>query len=114
LEDVGRLLWVAVIITKARELVNFITNHHASLAIYRKQTPKALLKPGETRFGTFFLMLDRLCEVKDALEEMLVHSSWRQWANSRGQHEAGAIKAKQLIRDDEFWEQATLLVNVTK
>lgn len=59
LEDIGKLPWVASVIQEGKALVKFITNHHKSLALYREHSEKALLKPGETRFATSFIMLER-------------------------------------------------------
>ncbi len=48
--DIGKLPWVAEIISQADEMVEFITNHHYSLALLRAHTKEGsqreLLKPG--------------------------------------------------------------------
>jgi len=36
-----------------------------------------LLKPGDTRFATNFIMLDCILEVREALQELVVGREWR-------------------------------------
>jgi len=64
LEDMGKLDWVSSVIAEARTTLKFITNHHKSLALFRSLSKLELLKPGETRFATNFIMLQCMHEVK--------------------------------------------------
>ncbi len=57
LEDMGKLDWVSSVIAEARTTLKFITNHRKSLALFRSLSKLELLKPGETRFATNFIML---------------------------------------------------------
>ncbi len=68
LEDMGKLDWVSSVIAEARTALKFITNHHKSLALFRSLSKLELLKPGETRFATNFIMLQRMHEVKASLQ----------------------------------------------
>jgi hypothetical protein len=47
LEDIGKLDWAAITISIFRGVVKFLTNHQASLAIFREHSGKELLCPGE-------------------------------------------------------------------
>lgn len=47
LEDIGKQKWVAEVAVVARKLVLFLSNHHMTLAIYRKHSNLELLKPGK-------------------------------------------------------------------
>jgi hypothetical protein len=67
LEDMGKLDWVSSVIAKARTTLKFITNHHKSLALFKSLSKLELLKLGETRFATNFIMLQRMHEVKASL-----------------------------------------------
>jgi hypothetical protein len=82
LEDIGSLAWAKDTIKEAKSLVHFLTNHHKSLAIFRTHSELELLKPAETRFATAFMLMDRLVEVKQALEESVVDREWRAWVES--------------------------------
>jgi hypothetical protein len=64
----GKLDWVSSVIVEARTTLKFITNHHKSLALFRSMSKLELLKPGETRFATNFIMLQRMHEVKASLQ----------------------------------------------
>jgi hypothetical protein len=65
LEDVGKLPSAAEVVADAKAVVKFITNHHRSQALFRGKFTLDLLKPGDTRFATNFIMLDRMLD--DAL-----------------------------------------------
>jgi hypothetical protein len=67
LEDMGKLDWVSSVIAEAKTALKFITNHHNSLALFRSLSKLELLKLGETRFATNFIMLQRMHEVKASL-----------------------------------------------
>ena len=45
----------------------------------RKCSTIELLKPGETRFASFFIMFDRLLETKDVLQETIMDREYKQW-----------------------------------
>jgi len=72
LEDMGKLDWVSSVIAEARTALKFITNHHKSLAFFKSMSKLELLKPGETRFATNFIMLQRMHEVKASLQQLVV------------------------------------------
>jgi hypothetical protein len=72
LEDVGKLPWATKVVAKRKVVVKFITNHHRSQALFGGKSALDLLKPGDTRFATNFIMLDRMLEVKEALQELVV------------------------------------------
>jgi hypothetical protein len=67
LEDVGKLPWAVEVVAEAKAVVQFITNHHRSQALFRGKSALDLLKPRDTRFATNFIMLDRMLEVREAL-----------------------------------------------
>jgi hypothetical protein len=80
LEDVGKLDWAKEPISEVHELVKFISNHHKSLAIFRKHSELQLLRPADTRFTTAYIMVERVIEVRHALEETVVDAEWRTWS----------------------------------
>jgi len=79
LEDVGELQWAAEVVVEAKAVVKFITNHHRSQALFRGKSAPDLLKLGDTCFATNFIMLDRMLEVREALQELVVGREWREW-----------------------------------
>ena len=73
LEDWAQQDWMKKVIKKARLICVFIKNHHASQAIFRRLSPNLSINvPTETCFATNFIMIDRLVQVRNALERMVV------------------------------------------
>jgi hypothetical protein len=85
LEDVGKLPWAAEVVAEAKVVVKFITNHHRSQALFRRKSALDLLKPRNTHFATNFIMLDRMLEVREVLQELVVNREWREW-NGKSNH----------------------------
>jgi hypothetical protein len=108
LEDIGKLSWAAPLISKGHAVVKFITNHQASLAQFRKRSTLELLKPGETRFGSFFLMLQRLLQAKDALQETVMNRDFKQWMTTikkTASQEEGRNVVDTVV-DERFWKSS--------
>jgi hypothetical protein len=69
--------------------MNLSCPHHKSYALYRKHALLAgggrsgksleLLKAGGTRFATSYLMLERLCYVRPALERLMLDQEYKMW-----------------------------------
>ncbi len=76
---IGKFSWIASVIGDGHEVVKFKTIHRASLAYFRSHLELELLKPRETHFATRFIMLQRLCKCKDALQETVVSRDYKQW-----------------------------------
>jgi hypothetical protein len=69
LEDWGRATWMKEVVKKLRTIIKFIKRQHMPLAIFRKHEEKlSLVMSVKTRFGLNFLMVDRLLQVRTALE----------------------------------------------
>ena len=83
LKDIGKISWITRIILDAREVQMFICNHHASLAIYRIYARKEFLKPADTRYATYFLLLDHMLEVQHALKATIISFEWSAWGESK-------------------------------
>eukprot|EP00955_Chlamydomonas_euryale_P032294 338846-Chlamydomonas_euryale.AAC.1 len=64
LEDICKAAWSAAVVVRAKDLVNFVRLHQWCLGLYRKHAAEGckleLLRPGETRFATAWIMLERL------------------------------------------------------
>lgn len=61
LEDIGKFHWVSCHISRSKYAIRFITSHHKSQALFwrlsKEEKSLELLRPGDTRFGTHFIML---------------------------------------------------------
>ena len=80
LEDWGKQDWITSLVKKAKSIVKYIRTHHMPLAIFRRHSPNHILKnPVETRFATMFLMIERLVEVREAIEATIHDPQWNEY-----------------------------------
>ena len=96
------------LIKKARVICVFIKNHHASQAIFRRLSPNLSIRlPIETRFATNFIMIERLIQVRNALERMVVDADWYTLLGNMRRRSATTymkcFSMRRFIRSDGFW-----------
>ncbi len=113
LEDVGKLPWAAEVVAEGKAVVKFITNHHRSQALFRGKSTLDLLKPGDTRFATNFIMLDHMLEVKEALQELVVGREWREW-NRKSNHSDDEDEVRDCVLRSGFWKNLEKVLALTK
>jgi hypothetical protein len=102
-EDVGAFPWVSKLIKQVRKVVLFILNHQATLALYRTHNNLELLKPGETRFGTNFIMMERVLRVRQALETTVTDPGYEEYLNrTGGQIRDKGTRVKQIVLHQTF------------
>jgi hypothetical protein len=100
------------LIIRAKRVRIYIRNHHATMALYCHYSPRLLLNvPLETRFACNFLMINRMLEVMDALERVVIDPRWNEYVrtlfNRQNGHRAHTLvrEVRDTIRDDGFWQQ---------
>jgi hypothetical protein len=113
LEDVGKLPWAAKVVAEAKAVVKFITNHHRSQALFRGKSTLDLLKPRDMRFATNFIMLDRMLEVREALQELVVGRDWREW-NGKSNHLDDEDEVRDCVLRSGFWKNLEEVLALTK
>eukprot|EP01018_Ginkgo_biloba_P016762 Gb_41250 [translate_table: standard] len=79
LKDIAKFDWIATLIEKGRKIQMFICNHHQTQSWYRKFSKVELLNPADTRFCTYYILLERLLQVKGALCATVVSDMWAAW-----------------------------------
>ena len=94
---------------KARIISVFINSHHASQAIFRRFSPNLSIRLSiETRFATNFIMIDRLLQVHNALERMIIDNEWlTPMSDLKRRSSTAYVKAalvRRFIRSDGFWD----------
>lgn len=114
LEDIFALDYFKDVHAKTKGYVGFITNHHATLAAWREhKDPGAearingleLLKPGDTRFASAFLMLERVQEVKGRLQQLVVSNKWESIVGKMlPETRAAAEEYKDTILSAAYWK----------
>ena len=72
-----QLPYFAEVHSSFRSVVQFITNHQATQALWRQRSEHSLLKPGDTRFASAFIMLERCLLVKAKLRQLVVSDEWQ-------------------------------------
>jgi len=113
LEDVGKLPWAAEVVAEAKAVVKFIINHHRSQALFRGKFALDLLKSGDTRFATNFIMLDHMLEVREALQELVVGREWKEW-NGKSNHSDDGDEVKDCVLWSGFWKNVEKVLALTK
>jgi hypothetical protein len=121
LEDWGKEEMFKALIIRAKQVCIYIRNHHATMALYRHYSLRLSLKvPPETRFACNFLMINRMLEVKDALERMVIDPRWNEYVctlfNQQNGHHVHALArvVRDTIRDDGFWQQCENFEHMVK
>ncbi len=109
----GKLPWAAEVVVEGKVVVKFITNHHRSQALFRGKSTLDLLKPGDTRVATNFIMLDRMLEVKEALQELVVGWEWREW-NRKSNHSDEGDEVRDCVLRSGFWKNLEKVLALTK
>jgi hypothetical protein len=68
LEDWEKTTWMKEVVKKSRTIIKFIKRRHMPLVVFHKHEEKlSLLMSGKNRFGSNFLMVDRLLQVRIAM-----------------------------------------------
>ncbi|XP_059070975.1 uncharacterized protein LOC131031585 [Cryptomeria japonica] len=112
LEDIGKIEWVKAAFQKAHKVTKFIYNHTRVLAIMRSFTGgKELVRPGVTRFATYFLALQTLCEQKGNLRRMFVSAEWME---SGFTTQANGIAVAKYMYSTTFWESIEQIVEFSE
>ena len=111
LEDIGKLSWVADIVKQGHDVVKFITNHHASLAVFREHSQLELAKPCETRFATNFTMLQRLQQCQSELQATVVSKKFKQ-CSSKPCYISTSRTVTATILSQQFWDTVSLAMSV--
>ncbi len=88
----------------------FICNHHASLAFYRMHAKKQFLKPAETWYATYFILLDRMLEVQHALKATVIGTEWSTWSESKTDQ---GKKVSRMLLNDDWWIEMKYIVSFT-
>ncbi|CAI5974074.1 unnamed protein product, partial [Closterium sp. NIES-64] len=109
LEDVGKMGWAKGVVDRTGEMSSFVRNHHWTRAYPRIKElveGKVLqpLKPAGTRFGTQYIVVSRLCQLRSTLNAMVLTDRWKEWASGSRKETAEAFAAR--VLDDAWWRTA--------
>ena len=111
LNDLAKLPWLRDIISDSRNIVKFITTHQYSQACFRNHSNLELLKPGETRFCTNFIMLQRLRTVKDALQDTVTSRAYKNWLSDATYKKKG-VSVTSIILNEMYWSSLEIATTI--
>ena len=98
------------VVKKSRKIIKFIKRQYMPLAIFRKHEEKlSLVISTKTRFGSNFLMVDRLLQVRTALEQSVMDPQWTGYMSKLQDSrttKARSIsrKVKEYVLNEHLWE----------
>ena len=113
-KDVANIPEVREVLTKAQMVATTFKNREKPLAVLKAQSVKHLGRElgtvvgADTRFGTHFITCHRLKRLQPALAAAIVELVMIELADV----EASVSKAVAIIKDDVFWKNVGLLVDV--
>lgn len=111
LEDFGKLEWISAILEQAKSIARFVYNNNVALNMMRRYTfGNDIVAPGVTRFGTNFMTLKRMVDLKQNLQDMITSQEWMDCPCSK---KPGGLEMLDLISSDSFWSSCILIVHLT-
>ncbi|AQK55295.1 hAT transposon superfamily protein [Zea mays] len=98
------------VIDQAKSFTIFVYGHTRTLECLRYFTEgKELVRPGVTRFVSYFLTLNSMQEKKDQLRKMVVHSRWDSLKDVKSKK---GKEATTTILSPAFWKDVKLMLAV--
>jgi hypothetical protein len=83
MKDMSNLNWITTIINQTKNLAFYVKNHSFVQALFREKVfnhqdlhGKNIQVPCKTRFGTYFLMLERTLVLKTPFKELFIDSNF--------------------------------------
>ncbi|CAI5498629.1 unnamed protein product [Closterium sp. Naga37s-1] len=97
------------------DMITYVHNHHFTRNYLRTGAVKGgkgkhLVKPAGTRFGTNFIALSRLCQLRPTLSQMVLREEYANWGMGTSKLAADTFRGH--VMDDEWWTKATYLVEL--
>ncbi|CAI6008951.1 unnamed protein product [Closterium sp. NIES-65] len=115
MEDVGKITWCKDIVDLCGDMITYVRNHHFTRNYLRskkvkKGKGKQLVKPVGTRFGTNYIALSRLVELRSTLSQMVLNEEFANWSAGARKQTADTFRGQ--IMDDAWWKNATYLAEL--
>jgi hypothetical protein len=92
-----------------------------TMALFWEHSPrKSLIVSAESRFACQFLMISRMLEVKNALEQVVIHPRWTEYVrslfNRQNGHHAHALASlvRATILEGNFWHRCQNYVHMVE
>ena len=105
------------VIEESKELITFVRSHDKPRSMLRERSPrKQLVKWVDTRFGTIFLCLQRLHDVRNSLRAMVSEEGWSTYASSLKDKavKTAAQKFVNYALDPTFWNRIKKVLDLVE
>ena len=117
LERISKQKEISDAIRQAKEITNFIYNHHQVLSLMRVHTDnKDIVRPGATRFATSFLTLDSISQKKSQLRRFFLSDEYTDLIESskkkKKKFSDKARKMSDVVSTNNFWKSVALATKV--
>ncbi|XP_056696720.1 uncharacterized protein [Spinacia oleracea] len=98
-------IWLKNLCTNVKEIQKFVTTHDIVKSIFTKHTNLQLLSVAETRFASHYVVAERMKEVKEGLEKMVMDSDFRVlFRTTKNPIDIKAREYKERILNDSWWD----------
>ncbi|CAI5988693.1 unnamed protein product [Closterium sp. NIES-65] len=114
LEDFGGMDWAQEVVSVATDMITFLRSHTWTRAFLRcpelHGEKKSLqpLRPAGTRFGTQYIVVSRLKEIRQHLVNMVTHTDWTE----KGRKQQTGTTFEKAVMDVEWWGKVDTFVMV--
>ncbi|GBG64735.1 hypothetical protein CBR_g46281 [Chara braunii] len=116
LRDISKLDWVQSTVKRGHTIVKFIRNHHSTNSLMMSiDDSLTLLRSTEVRFGSVYVMLERLLSRKTVLSDMVDRKNAARWTGIRWSTAKLKSKADLVyftMRRDNWWTKLKKVVDV--
>ena len=102
LERICELHYFSEPIAVGKKIIQIMTNHHFTSALFKTHSKLFLLKPGDTRFYSAYIAVRRLLRCHSAVQKTVVSDEWKGWAAKRDYKEKARFVTKAVL-DPTFW-----------
>ncbi|CAI7934514.1 unnamed protein product [Closterium sp. NIES-54] len=110
MKDIGQLDWAKDTIDHAQQLISTLKNAHWITGVLRKEKALQILTPAGTRFGTNYIALERLQEVRKTLDKLVLSEDWEEYVKGKPKMK----DAWDTIIDKEFWARVGTVLDVLR
>lgn len=104
--------FVSNVYDMAKNIVKYVKNHSKALYIFRAFSALDVLQVKKTRFGSHYVLLERVVRVRNSLLNMVLSDDWEKI--KKGQSKVEHELVMKTILDNDFWEGARIVLSFTK
>jgi hypothetical protein len=115
MKKIAKLSYFHDIVTRIRGVCVWMRRHSVPLTTFKKLSPRLLLIPGETRFGSSVQCMERFLDrdVNNALKNVFSHDDYTTWLQKQAKTQRiKAGLAKKIVFDSSLRSKAKVLVKL--